>query len=162
MGRPEEKLSDNQQEGKRREHHQRPAGRLASLPPDDKPLMEKEGIETPGQKRPDLFGIPLPVASPDDPRPERTGQNAKRQQRKSPKQAEIIDPVQITERREEPDQAPSFFRRIRLSWSRYMMPAQEATANRASPVMESITWAVTKDPFRMADAPTPPPTPRKR
>jgi hypothetical protein len=39
VGRLEEKLSDDQQKGKRRKHHQRPAGRLASLPPDDKPLM---------------------------------------------------------------------------------------------------------------------------
>jgi len=40
------------------------------------------------------------VASPDDPRPEGTGKTAERQERNAPEQTEVVDPVQIAQRRQ--------------------------------------------------------------
>jgi hypothetical protein len=48
MDRREKQLSEDQQDDKEQNHHKRPEGRLATLPSDNQPLMEKETIGNPG------------------------------------------------------------------------------------------------------------------
>jgi len=53
-----DKSEAKDKEGK--DGHQR---RSSAAPPDGKPLMEQNGVKQPGDERPDLFGIPPPIAS---------------------------------------------------------------------------------------------------
>src|SRR4030042_3532233 len=98
----EKRLSRHQQGEQDDKGRNGPAGRRAPPPSGHQPLVEEKSVKAPRQERPDLFGVPLPVASPDDPRPQRPGPDPEGEAGKSPGQAEMIDPVKIAQRREEP------------------------------------------------------------
>ena len=81
--RPKDRHCRHQQDEQNNEYGQRPTGCRAPPPSDGQPLVEEERVAYPCQERPGLLRIPLPVASPDDPRPEGTGKTAERQERQS-------------------------------------------------------------------------------
>ena len=95
MQRGSKPAGDNAEKEKNEGQDGKP-GRFMSSPTDGQPLVQKQGIEEPGHEGPDLLGVPLPIASPGRPRPNRSYQNAQCQQRETAQQAEMVYSIQVS------------------------------------------------------------------